>query len=443
MGLSRQTRITLMLFITTGFFLVEIVIGYYVKSLALVADSFHMLNDMLAMGVALWAVRIALKTQWDSKYSYGWQRAEILGALINGVFLVALCFTIVIDAIERFVHPEPVTNPVMVLITGCAGLAGNILGLFLFHEHGHGHSHGHNHNHDNNHNHSHDHSHSHSLGQQDAHYTHKHTQHKHSPEDPKHESSLEANPIDSLHHNHHHDSHEHGGHLNMKGIFLHVLGDALGNVGVIITALFIWLTPFEWRFYLDPIVSLIISIIIFISAVPLVRQTSLILLQGVPSTVCLDDVRLELLQINGILSVHELHIWQLSDTKLIASVHVLLASRSNYMETAAQMRRILHGHGVHSATIQPEFTDIGKSSIEKDISVLVVKDRIVSENIEHAESESSDWSLEANTGEPENRSDLATSTPTAEGVYDQTCLLKCIDASCSENACCPDRFGPN
>ncbi|OAD70438.1 hypothetical protein PHYBLDRAFT_2405, partial [Phycomyces blakesleeanus NRRL 1555(-)] len=354
MGLSRQTRITLMLFITTGFFLVEIVIGYYVKSLALVADSFHMLNDMLAMGVALWAVKIALKTQWDSKYSYGWQRAEILGALINGVFLIALCFTIVIDAIERFVHPEPVTNPVMVLITGCAGLAGNLLGLFLFHEHGHGHGHSHSHSHGHNHGHNHDHGHSnsHNHGQEDAQYTLENTQHKHSHENPKHESSLEANPNDSLQHHH---NHEHGGHLNMKGIFLHVLGDALGNVGVIITALFIWLTPFEWRFYLDPIVSLIISIIIFISAVPLVRQTSAILLQGVPSTVRLDDVRLELLQIDGILSVHELHIWQLSDTKLIASVHVLLASRSNYMETAAHMRKILHGHGVHSATIQPEF----------------------------------------------------------------------------------------
>lgn len=77
--------------------------------------------------------QVAKKTQYDPKYSYGWQRAEILGALINGVFLLALCFTILIDSIERFVSPEPVTHPVMVLITGSAGLVANLVGLFLFH----------------------------------------------------------------------------------------------------------------------------------------------------------------------------------------------------------------------------------------------------------------------------------------------------------------------
>lgn len=77
--------------------------------------------------------QVAKRTAYDPKYSYGWQRAEILGALINGVFLLALCFTILIDSIERFVSPEPVTQPVLVLITGGAGLVANLVGLVLFH----------------------------------------------------------------------------------------------------------------------------------------------------------------------------------------------------------------------------------------------------------------------------------------------------------------------
>ncbi|CAO3638975.1 unnamed protein product [Mucor fragilis] len=133
MKISREVKIYCMLVITGGFFFVEIVVGYYVSSLALIADSFHMLNDLISMCVALWAIKVAKKTQYDPKYSYGWQRAEILGALINGVFLLALCFTILIDSIERFVSPEPVTHPVMVLITGSAGLVANLVGLFLFH----------------------------------------------------------------------------------------------------------------------------------------------------------------------------------------------------------------------------------------------------------------------------------------------------------------------
>ncbi|CDH59726.1 potential vacuolar cation transporter fragment [Lichtheimia corymbifera JMRC:FSU:9682] len=130
--LGRQARISLMLSINATFFVAEIAVGYYASSLALVADSFHMLSDMLSLAVALWAMRAVSKTEVDPKYSYGWQRAEILGALFNAAFLIALCVMIVIEGIQRFVSPEPITNPKLVLITACAGLGGNIIGLLLF-----------------------------------------------------------------------------------------------------------------------------------------------------------------------------------------------------------------------------------------------------------------------------------------------------------------------
>jgi solute carrier family 30 (zinc transporter), member 1 len=92
---------------------------------------------------------------------------------------------------------------------------------------------------------------------------------------------------------------EHHGHknLNMKGVFLHVLGDALGNIGVIATALFIWLTDFSWRFYADPIISLVIAGIIFSSALPLVKAAAIILLQGVPRGINSLDVENDILQV--------------------------------------------------------------------------------------------------------------------------------------------------
>lgn len=67
-----------------------------------------------------------------------------------------------------------------------------------------------------------------------------------------------------------------------------------------------------------------------------------------------------ILKLKEVLSVHELHIWQLSDTKHIASLHVLLKSPSDYMAIASDMRKLLHRRGIHSATIQPEFLN-GKS----------------------------------------------------------------------------------
>jgi zinc transporter 1 len=110
------------------------------------------------------------------------------------------------------------------------------------------------------------------------------------------------NSIPHEHHNHakpkdsKKDSHSHQN-LNMRGVFLHVLGDALGNIGVIATALFIWLTDFKWRFYSDPVISLVITAIIFSSALPLVKSASLILLQGVPRGISIDDVKEDILHV--------------------------------------------------------------------------------------------------------------------------------------------------
>jgi len=99
---GRQPRLFVMLILTVGLFVAEITVGYMTSSLALIADSFHMLSDVLALGVALYAIKLAKRKGSTKSNSFGWQRAEILGALVNGVFLLALCFTIIIEAIQRF-----------------------------------------------------------------------------------------------------------------------------------------------------------------------------------------------------------------------------------------------------------------------------------------------------------------------------------------------------
>lgn len=147
----------------------------------------------------------------------------------------------------------------------------------------------------------------------------------------------------------------------MRGVFLHVLGDALGNVGVIATALFIWLTDFSWRFYADPAVSLVITVIILLSAIPLCKAASRILLQAVPENLSIDEIQEDITDLDGIISCHHLHVWQLSDTKLIASLHVQVnfdfkgEGSARYMTLARQVRECLHEYGIHSSTIQPEF----------------------------------------------------------------------------------------
>ena len=143
--------------------------------------------------------------------------------------------------------------------------------------------------------------------------------------------------------------------LNMHGVFLHVLGDALGSIAVMISATIIWLSTWEHRFIFDPLISLIITAIILTSTIPLVRKASIILLQGTPRHLNMRDIRKELISLPGVADIHELHIWQLSDTKIIASVHVVCEVQSDFMDLANEIKRTLHAHGIHSVTVQPEF----------------------------------------------------------------------------------------
>ena len=421
---------------------------------------------------------------------------------MNGVFLVALCLSIFLEAIQRFVEPQEVSQPKLVLVVGCFGLASNILGLVLFHDHSHGHgSHGHNEeqeitnelseaeqgrstqadqgteavlnqrgnvvdvlpqsvvgswskpvtNLDTGNNTQprdfnksdestvtatdssprsiHRKTSSASAGRSALHRRRRsgsHTRYTSMGEAPVHlhpasfrneiiaasrledidsapttesenedeaqEIATESQPLlngvhkqsyDKGQHSHGrkirsedlgHSSHKHSqakgseksnahphGDLNVRGIFLHVLGDALGNIGVIVTALIIWLTDYSWRFYFDPFISLVITIIILLSALPLCRAASRILLQAVPAGLEIDDIREDIESLDGVVSCHHVHVWQLSDTKLVASLHVQLgfdfegAGKEEYMRLAKEVRTCLHEYGIHSSTIQPEF----------------------------------------------------------------------------------------
>ncbi|KAG0283530.1 hypothetical protein BGZ96_012088 [Linnemannia gamsii] len=393
MALSRSGKIILLLVLNIVMFLAEIIVGYMTGSLALIADAFHMLSDVLSQIIALYAIRLAAKTKWQPTLSYGWQRAELLGALYNGVFLLALCFTILLDAIQRFFKSEVIEDPNhsekshskkpkrtvktssspdssssssddsaerpplryessldrisplrQTSLQNVQEAASDVQRQMESEErhhqeeqasrneksevdetvvdigssHGHKHSDGHNHDdHEHNHDHDHDHDHSHDDNKKGT---------KPSGED-----------------------------LNMRGVFLHVLGDALGSVGVIFSALFIWLTDFSWKQYMDPIISIFITGIIIHSAWPLVRSASFVLLQGVPVGVDIEEIRKEIKAIPDVISIHDLHIWQLTNIKMVASLHVLCTNQEAFERVSRTVKTVMHRAGVHSTTIQPEF----------------------------------------------------------------------------------------
>jgi solute carrier family 30 (zinc transporter), member 1 len=195
----------------------------------------------------------------------------------------------------------------------------------------------------------------------------------------------------------------------MRGVFLHVMGDALGNIGVIASALFIWLTSYKWRFYADPAISLVITVIILASAIPLCKAASRILLQAAPIGMSVDDIKEDIEGLPRVISAHHLHVWQLSNTRLIASLHVRVdcaiegSGSAQYMHLATQIRQCLHGYGIHSSTIQPEFC------LPSDEASL----------------------------KPGSSTTAANSSGHVSPTADDSCLLACGDDCADKNQCCP------
>lgn len=345
---GKKCRLISMFGLTAGFFLVEISVGYITNSMALVADSFHMLSDVAALIVAFLSLKMSPK-KW-SKNTFGWARAEVLGALVNAVFLAAMCFSISVEAIKRFLEVEAIREPKLIVLVGSLGLLVNIVGLLLFHQHGahHGHSHG-------------------PVVRSTSRLTHmvSVSATDDNENDEMFESDKRKKNINSIDRSHYHDN---PAQMNMQGVFLHVMADALGSVIVVLSASIVWLTDWKYRYYMDPALSILMVIIILHSLWPLLRDSSLILLQTVPTHIEVDMIKKKLLdKVEGVLAVHEFHIWQLAGDRIIASAHIRCKNLSEYMKIAEKVKEFFHNEGIHSTTIQPEFieVDISENPIER------------------------------------------------------------------------------
>lgn len=322
---------------------------------------------------------MAAKGTRDQKYSYGWQRAEILGALINAVFLLALCFSIYLEAIQRFIEPREINQPQLILIVGGAGLCLNIFGLFLFHNQDHGQHHD-GAEHDKC-------SHAKSPTETEKGFYNGHSGSRSSAFSDRCPltSNLPIHPGDrrrsivnagitvqlrssqviqkrmsqmtvtdelELFKN---AEEVQGEALNMRGVFLHLLGDAAGSIAAMVSALVMWLaTSWDTRYVMDPITSCLITTGLMFATIPLIKSASFILLQGTPPHIPLEALSNAMIALPGVLSAHELHVWQLSDTLLVGSVHVLAEKDHSPATILRRVKSVWHQYGIHSSTVQVE-----------------------------------------------------------------------------------------
>lgn len=153
--------------------------------------------------------------------------------------------------------------------------------------------------------------------------------------------------------------------INVKGAFLHLLVDALVSVGVVIAGTIIYFTG--WTL-IDPIISLVIAVVVLISTWNLFNESIRLVLDGVPSSIKIKEIKKSLLEIEEIETVHHMHVWALSSTENAMTIHVVLKKyvfEENNTETPLQRwerlklvirHKLLH-HSVHHATLELDADD--------------------------------------------------------------------------------------
>lgn len=144
---------------------------------------------------------------------------------------------------------------------------------------------------------------------------------------------------------HHHD-------MNARAARLHVLGDALGSVAALVSGVLIALAG--WN-VVDPVASLAICVLIGASALRLLRESLHALMEGVPRGLSVEAIGAEMARVEGVLSVHDLHVWTLSGSRAALSAHVMVRSLAQWEKILHDLQRRLHERfGIDHVTLQPE-----------------------------------------------------------------------------------------
>lgn len=347
--------------------------------------------------------------------SYGWVRTEIVGALINACCLVSLCLFIVLEAIPKFITPQAISVDVSYLTVAAVGPFINIAGAILLfcagaeHEEASG---GHVLHYDadddvviempnakktrspskkprkrtkkarnpkgdeaelDEYIEQVDNADAGSDGEQEKTAAKKKKKAKksralnESQEAPESESGTAVStttevavaPME-----------EKGEDMNMWAVLIHLAGDALSSAVVLVTAILVYIyhnkPNTKWTQYLDPTSSIIIAGIMLWSSAPLVLRCAKVLLQRVPESVKLAEIRQTLMDVPNVSDIHDLHVWQLTDGLNIATVHVRITSVKHAATVFKACQRTLHGFNIHCNTIQLEYKKQAADKADSD-----------------------------------------------------------------------------
>ena len=298
---ERRTR--WVMWLTLVVMVLEIAGGWIFNSMAMMADGSHMSYHAFALGLTVFAYRMAARYARDRRFAFGTWKMEILGGYTSALLLVGVAVTMLVESVERMVNPLPIGYD-QAIATAVLGLAVNLVSAWMLKDdhHHHGHSHGHAHDHDH---------HAHHAADAHAHSS----DHRHSDHDHAHAHAT----------SHGHDEHAHGAHadLNLRAAYIHVLTDAATSI-LAILALF----GGKWwgASWLDPLMGIVGAVLVGVWAKGLLRDCALVLLDAEMDNPLTERIARTLTGAAMPVKVQDLHLWRVANDKYACIVALQVAS---------------------------------------------------------------------------------------------------------------------
>ena len=288
------------------FMCIEIIGGYLANSIAIMSDAAHLLSDLFGFAISIISITISKKVATNTM-SFGFHRAEIIGALVSVTLIWGLTLWLLYEATVRIINPVQVDSIIMIIIAVIGFLFNVIMGIVLSWN-GIGHVHiMHNHKHDEEH------------------------EHEHDDDDDEHDHKKNKN-------------------VNLRAALIHVIGDALQNIGILIAGIIIYFFP-SYNI-MDPLCTYIFSIIVGFTTISILKDCISVLMEGVPMETDLNSIEKDLKSIDGVIDIHDLHVWCLSIGKISMSCHL---SCKNPQKTLVIAHKLLKKkYKISHTTIQVE-----------------------------------------------------------------------------------------
>lgn len=294
-GNSNKKALKLVLLLTSSFFVVQILVGFKIGSLALISDAGHMLIDAAGLVMALLAISFSQKLATPMR-TYGFYRAEILASLLNSIFLILLSFYILYEAYQRILLPSEISGYSIILVASM-GLGVNLLSIVILH--------------------------------------------------PLTKLKISNDPY---YNNKENVAEEKN--LNLYGAYLEIFADIIGSIGVIIAGIIIISTKF---YMVDALISIGIALFILPRTWFLLKRSIHILIEGTPSHLAHEEIKNSLLKVKGVTGVFDLHIWTITSGIHALSAHVVVLENNKSNEILQEINSILEKNfKINHATIQIE-----------------------------------------------------------------------------------------